>query len=85
MTNTLTIFSTPTCGFCHMLKSYLKQKGVEYTEKDITMDREAYDVVANTTGQLAVPVLMYDKEFVIGFDRPKVDALLESHKLLKSA
>lgn len=79
--NTVTIYSTPTCGFCHMLKSYLKDKGVAYTEKDLTKDMDAYNTILTKTGQLAVPVMEVGDQFVIGFDRPKIDKILEENKL----
>lgn len=83
MTPTITIYSTPTCGFCHMLKSYLKDKSISFTEKDITTDSDAYKTVVNNTGMAAVPVMEVGKKFVIGFDRPRIDALLKENNLLK--
>jgi glutaredoxin-like YruB-family protein len=85
MSTGITIYSTPTCGFCHMLKSYLKSQDITYTEKDITVDREAYDIVEKTTGQLAVPVMTLGDEFVIGFDKPRIDQLLKQNHLLKAS
>ena len=83
MNNTITIYSTPTCGFCHMLKSYLKDKSIAFSEKDITTDQEAYKTVINKTGMAAVPVMEVGNKFVIGFDRPRIDALLTENNLLK--
>ncbi len=65
-----------------MLKSYLKSLNVEYTEKDITTDRQAFETVQRTTGQLAVPVMTLGDTFVIGFDKPRIDHLLKEHKLV---
>jgi glutaredoxin 3 len=75
------IFTTPTCGFCHMAKEYFKSKKVEYTEKDITEDNNAQEWVLDHTGQLAVPVINIGGDIVIGFDRERIDLLLRSHKL----
>ena len=84
MSTGITIYSTPTCGFCHMLKSYLKSLDISYNDKDITVDRDAYDVVEKTTGQLAVPVMTLGDDFVIGFDKPRIDEILKRNHLLKT-
>lgn len=76
----IVVYTTPTCGFCHMLKSYLKDKGVDYTEKDLTKDMDAYNTVLKKTGQLAVPVMEVGEKYVVGFDRKKVDELVEIAK-----
>ncbi len=81
MSAQVTMYTTPTCGFCHMLKAYLKDKKVDFTEKDLTKDGDAYNTVLNKTGQLAVPVLEVGDKFVIGFDRNRIDHLLEENKL----
>ncbi len=78
----VTVYSTPTCAFCHALKEYLHHKGVAFTEKDITEDVEAQKWVLNHTGQLAVPVSDIDNNVVIGFDRPRIEAILREKKLL---
>jgi len=78
----ITVYSSPTCGYCHMLREYLKGKGVEFTEKDISVDREAMDWVANTIGQLATPVTDIDGTVVLGFDRERIDLALRDKKLI---
>lgn len=48
-----------------------------YKEIDLTQDQDAAKWVYENTGQLAVPVTRFDDNtIVIGFDRPKLDALL---------
>lgn len=74
----ITVYSTPTCGFCHALKAYLKDKKVEFKEKDLTTDESAAKWVYDHTGQLAVPVTDIDGKIIVGFDRPSIDAALAS-------
>lgn len=78
----VTVYSTPTCAFCHTLKEYLRDKKVKFTEKDITQDAEAQKWVLDHTGQLAVPVTDIDNNVVIGFDRPTIESLLKEKKLI---
>lgn len=78
----IVIYTTPTCGFCHMAKDYLTGKGLEYETKDITVDEEAYKEVIDSTGQMGVPVISIAGKTVIGFDRPKIDLILREEKLV---
>lgn len=74
----VTIYSTPTCGFCHMAKDYFDQKGVKYVDRDITVDEEGLQFVLTSVGQAATPVITIGKEIIVGFDRPKIDAALKT-------
>ncbi len=78
----ITIYSTPTCGFCHMAKAYLKSKHIAYTERDITRDQAGMEWVYGHTGQLGVPVLDIDGTVILGFDRPRIDAALREKQLV---
>lgn len=78
----ITVYTSPGCGFCHMVMQYLKGKNIEFTERDISTDREALDFVANTIGQLATPVTDIDGTIVLGFDRPMIDHALSEKKLI---
>jgi len=77
MSQQVTIYTTPTCGFCHMAKKYFKSKNIEFDEKDVTSDADAYKEILDKSGQLGVPVIDIEGSIIIGFDRPKIDAALE--------
>jgi glutaredoxin-like YruB-family protein len=72
----ITIYTTPTCAFCSAVKQYLREKGHEYKEKDLTTDEEATKWVMEKTGQLAVPVTDINGDVIVGFDKPKLDKAL---------
>lgn len=76
----ITIYSTATCGFCKMLKSYLQSKGIEYNEKHADQDPALAQELLDKSGQLGVPFTIIEKdgkeEKIIGFDKPRVDAAL---------
>jgi glutaredoxin 3 len=72
----ITVYSTPTCAFCHAVKEYFKTKGMAYQEKDLTVDHEAAQWVLNNTGQLAVPVIDINGSIIVGYNRPAIDAAL---------
>ena len=72
----VTVYSTPTCPYCHQLKAYLKENNVSFEDKDVATDAEARDEMVQKSGQLGVPVSDIDGEIVVGFDREKVSELL---------
>ena len=74
---TVTIYSSPTCAFCHMAMEYFKDKSVAYTEKDITTDADAYKFVVDEVGQAVTPIITINDTVIVGFDRPKIDDALE--------
>lgn len=70
------IYTTPTCGYCHQAKRYLKELGVNFTEYDVSRDRAAADEMVRLTGQGGVPVIVVGGEVVIGFNRARLEQLL---------
>lgn len=78
----ITMYTTPTCGFCHMAKQYLGSKNIAFDEKDITSDPTAYQEILDKSDQLGVPVIDIDGTIVVGFDRNKVDVVLRDKNLI---
>lgn len=70
------IYSTPSCGYCRMAKAYFQEHGVEYTEKDVSVDLEARDHMVKASGQMGVPVIEIDGTIVVGFDKNRLKTLL---------
>jgi len=71
------VYSTPTCPYCHTLKAFLKEKGVEFADIDVSQDPKALDEMVDKSGQMGVPVADIDGQFVVGFDREKICKLLK--------
>ena len=58
--STLTIYSTPWCGFCKRLMSQLDREGVAYTAVDIERDEAAADFVMGVNGgNQTVPTVLF--------------------------
>ncbi|KKP86975.1 MAG: Glutaredoxin-like protein, YruB-family [Parcubacteria group bacterium GW2011_GWC1_35_8] len=72
----VTIYSTPTCHFCHMAKDFFKEKGVAFTEYNVASDLEKRKEMVAKSGQMGVPVIVIGDEFVVGFNKPKIVQLL---------
>ena len=81
MAKDITIYSTATCGFCKMLKSYLNDKNVKYEVKMADEDQKIAEELYEKSGQLGVPFTVItdedgSEEKILGFDRQKVDTAL---------
>lgn len=73
----VTIYSTPTCHFCHMAKEFFIEKGVKYTEHDVLADVAKRQEMMDKSGQLGVPVIVIDDHVIVGFNQPQIEALLK--------
>jgi len=70
------IYSTPTCVYCNMAKSFFKTNGVSYTEHNVASDLEKRKEMIDKTGQMGVPVIDVSGEIVVGFDEPRLRSTL---------
>ncbi len=59
-----------------MAKSYLAEKGIKFTEYDVSTNRDAAREMVDVSGQMGVPVILIDGEMVIGFNRSRIDQLI---------
>lgn len=60
MTQDLTIYSTPWCGYCRRLMRRLDRKGVPYTSVDIERDPAAARYVIDVNGgNRTVPTVLF--------------------------
>lgn len=70
------IYSAPWCVYCKMVKAYMDENKVTYTEVDVSVDDKGKDDMVKKSGQLAIPVTDIDGEIIIGFDKPAIKAAL---------
>jgi mycoredoxin len=57
---TVTMFSTPWCGYCRGLKSALDHEGIGYTEVDIERHQGGADYVMSVNGgNQTVPTVVF--------------------------
>jgi glutaredoxin 3 len=73
----VTIYTTPTCGFCRQAKQFLSQQGVPFVEKNVAADPRAAREMVRISGQQGVPVITVDGQVVIGFNQPRLMQLLK--------
>lgn len=60
MTQPLTMYTTPWCGYCRRLKSQLAREGIEITEVDIEREPDAAEYVMTVNGGFQiVPTVLF--------------------------
>lgn len=72
------VYSISECPWCEKAKKYLKSRNVEFEEHNIELNDDDRDACYALSGDLVVPVVTSDdKTYVMGFDKAKLDELLE--------
>ena len=72
----VTIYSTPTCHFCHMAKDFFAENGILYNEFNVATDLEKRKEMIQKSGQMGVPVITVGSDLIVGFDEPRLRQLL---------
>lgn len=75
------IFTTQTCPFCKMEKTYLDSKGIKYENVFVDEDEDAARKMIEESGQMGVPFTEITKDDgtvvkILGFDQPKLNEAL---------
>jgi len=72
----VTIYSTPSCHFCHIAKDFFKANNIAYTEYDVASNLEKRKEMIEKSGQMGVPVIIINDELIVGFAKSKISQLL---------
>jgi glutaredoxin 3 len=72
----VTIYSTPSCHFCHAAKEFFTANNVAFQDFNVASDLEKRKEMIEMTGQMGVPVIKIGDDVVVGFDQGKVKELL---------
>lgn len=72
----VTIYTTPTCGYCKMTKAFFEENNVQYEEKSVVSDAKARDEMIAKSNQMGVPVIDIDGQILVGFDKEGLSRLL---------
>lgn len=70
------IYTTETCPYCKMTKDFLKENNTEYTEYDVTHDKEKAKEAVKKSGQMAIPIIDIDGKIIVGFDKEELKKAL---------
>ena len=72
----VTIYSTPTCHFCHAAKDFFTANNVAFTDYNVGTDLDKRKEMIEKSGQMGVPVITIGKDLIVGFDESKLRELL---------
>ena len=73
----VTVYSTPSCPWCTTLKNYLKEKSISFRDVDVSRDMKAAEDLVRRSGQRGVPQTDINGQIIVGFDKPKLNQLLD--------
>lgn len=68
----VTIYSTPTCHFCHMAKKFFTDNKVKFTDYDVSTNIEKRNEMIEKSGQMGVPVIFVGDELIVGYDEDRL-------------
>ncbi|PIR83969.1 NrdH-redoxin [Candidatus Kaiserbacteria bacterium CG10_big_fil_rev_8_21_14_0_10_51_14] len=72
----VTIYSTPTCHFCHAAKEFFTVNNIAFTDHNVGSDLAKRKEMIEKSGQMGVPVITIGSKIVVGFDEPQLRELL---------
>lgn len=75
MAKSVVVYMQPGCLFCGKVREFLHQRGVAFTERDVSLDEQAMSWLEDR-GFYATPVTVIDGTAVVGFNKTRLDALL---------
>lgn len=76
--NPVIVYGAEWCAFCHVAMKYFDDKGVKYEYRNVDENRDWLQECVTKSGQTGIPVLDMNGTIIVGFDRPKIDAVLAS-------
>jgi glutaredoxin-like YruB-family protein len=74
----VTIYTTPSCGYCRLAKEYFSQHGISFTEYNVAADPLRADELLKRSGQMGVPVIEVDGRVIVGFNQAEIERALNS-------
>ena len=72
----VSIYSTPSCHFCHDAKDFFAENNVAYENFDVSTDMAKRQEMIDKSGQMGVPVIIIGDDLIVGFNKPKLKELL---------
>ena len=59
-----------------MVKEFLSQRGIDFEERDVSRSQAYARELVQSTGQMGVPVTVFDGQVVVGFDQAGLEKLV---------
>jgi glutaredoxin len=71
-------YSVPTCDACDLVRNYLDQRGIPFTENNVSNDIDLQGELMERTGELSVPVVMVGDQQISGYNQPLLESELNA-------
>ncbi|ADK79475.1 MULTISPECIES: glutaredoxin domain-containing protein [Sediminispirochaeta] len=72
----ITIYTTPSCGYCVKAKEYFRGRGVNFTEYNVAQNMQKAEEMVKKSGQMGVPVIDINGRIIIGFNQSEIERAL---------
>jgi len=72
----VTIYTTPTCGYCKVAKEFFRTQHIPYREYDVARDQRRADEMVRKSHQMGVPVIDVNGKIIVGFNKPEIEKAL---------
>jgi len=72
----ITLYSTPSCGYCTKAKQYFREHKVPFTEYNVAQDQRRAEEMVRKSGQMGVPVIDVHGKIIVGFKQTEIERAL---------
>ncbi|MEN9558672.1 MAG: hypothetical protein RL141_1041 [Candidatus Parcubacteria bacterium] len=77
---TVKVYSTPTCPYCKLVKEFLTEQKIDYTDIDVSSSPSAANEMVKISGQMGVPVIDIDGQIIVGWNKGALEEALGKKK-----
>lgn len=70
------IYSQPGCPPCDWAKTYMTERNIPFTVKDVSSDFSAQKELVGKYKSRSTPTIVVDNEVMIGFDPDRLEKML---------
>jgi glutaredoxin-like YruB-family protein len=77
---TIKVYSTPTCPYCKLVKEFLQEKHIPFTDIDVAADAEAAKEMVKLSGQMGVPVVDIAGQIIVGWNKNALEETINTQK-----
>ncbi len=77
---TITLYSTPSCPYCKLVKDYLKEQNLPFTDIDVSLDNDAIQKMVKLSGQMGVPVIDISGQVIVGWNKNALEEVIKAQQ-----
>lgn len=69
---TVKIYTSPTCPYCLMAKTFMENNNIEYEEIDVSSNEKIAMDIIKKSGHIGVPIIEVNGSYIAGFDEEEL-------------